>query len=556
MQCPYCQTENRDDRGVCYACEKDLSMLRLAVNKAKHHYNLALEHAERGRINEGIEELHNALDLDRKFVNAHVVLGTLYAKRNEFDKARESWNAALALAPELSKAHTYLERLQTVQKSLPRVRRLQIAVVIMFAFVVMLACGFGYFLYSGQGRGTIRQANRAFEQGRYNSALVLLNHVKSQTRAGSLANSAALALQSAIMTDMSQRLRSIQDLKHHEEFEAALTAIADLENHEPDKGTSAALAMIRDDINHYYQQKIEQMYDQYLQGAVAYSDLNTRVQEFLRLYPNLPDKDVLSSYMERAREVEVERRLDSIRDGFQEKHDVNAVVSQLQNLSAEYPGSEALQKGRRQIVDEILSWMMLEQFQALMDNSDYAGAHAMLQRISEVASEFKDVVDISGPLDLAERVLADAEKTDSLKQAEKLIQDAEYDGAEDIIIDLMASTDLSTGELEMVDSLMNEIDQQSLLSEIKHMKDREQRYLTLRISDADASQTLSVYKSAGGRLEKLNAADRIVLLSAATASAIKTGDRALANKLIARLEEEKPPKATLDALRKLLKRKP
>ena len=34
MLCPYCQTENRDDREACYYCKKDLSMLRLIVNKA------------------------------------------------------------------------------------------------------------------------------------------------------------------------------------------------------------------------------------------------------------------------------------------------------------------------------------------------------------------------------------------------------------------------------------------------------------------------------------------------------------------------------------------
>ncbi|MEI7634808.1 MAG: hypothetical protein WCK47_11085 [bacterium] len=556
MQCPYCQTENRDDRAACYACEKDLSMMRLAVNKAKHHYNLALEHAERGRVNEGIEELHNALDLDRKFINAHVVLGTLYAKRNEFDKARESWNAALALMPELAKARSYLDRLQTVQSSLPLVRRLRGALVVMIAFVVMLAGGLGYYVYSGYGRSSIRLAHKAFESGRYNTALVLLNRVKLQTRPDSLAHATALALQSAIMADMNQRLKTIQDLKRHDEFEAALTAIADLESHEPDNSTSASLAMIRDDINHYYQQKIEQMYDQYLKGAVVYSDLNTRVQEFLRLYPNLPEKDALASYMERAREVEVERRLDSIRNEFLEKHDANDVVSRLQNLSAEYPGAEALKNGRRQLVDEILSWMMLEQFQALMDSGDYAGARSMLKHIAELASEFKDVVDISGPLDLAMRVLTDTEKTGHLKQAEKLIADGEFEDAEDVIFNLMADTELTTGERELVNSLMSEIDQRILVAGLKRLKEREQRYLALRITDTEASQTLSFYRTISEeQLVKMEAPDRMILLSAATAAAIKADDRALAGKLFARIEQEKPPKAKLDALRKILKRK-
>lgn len=69
MICPFCNTENRDDQDVCYHCNKDLSMLRLIINKAKHHYNLALEHAERGRYYEAITELNNSIELDSKNVS-------------------------------------------------------------------------------------------------------------------------------------------------------------------------------------------------------------------------------------------------------------------------------------------------------------------------------------------------------------------------------------------------------------------------------------------------------------------------------------------------------
>src|SRR6476661_8050077 len=100
MQCPFCHTENREDRERCYACDKDLSMLRLLVNKARHHYNDALEHAERNRNTEAIDELRNALDLDRRFTNAHVVLGTLYAKEGKYEEAKQCWSNALELNPE------------------------------------------------------------------------------------------------------------------------------------------------------------------------------------------------------------------------------------------------------------------------------------------------------------------------------------------------------------------------------------------------------------------------------------------------------------------------
>ena len=57
MRCPFCKTENRDDLETCYSCEKDLSMLRLIVQKARAHFNRALEFAERDRNEEAIAEL-------------------------------------------------------------------------------------------------------------------------------------------------------------------------------------------------------------------------------------------------------------------------------------------------------------------------------------------------------------------------------------------------------------------------------------------------------------------------------------------------------------------
>jgi tetratricopeptide (TPR) repeat protein len=141
MDCPFCRTVNRDEADSCYQCKKDLSMLRLVVNKAKSHFNTALEYAERDRIDEAIAELHNALDLDNTHVNSHVVLGTLYAKKEQLDKAEEQWTEALRLDPRLEKAHTYLDKLRTVRKSLPIVRRQRFYLIAFLGLAVVLATG-------------------------------------------------------------------------------------------------------------------------------------------------------------------------------------------------------------------------------------------------------------------------------------------------------------------------------------------------------------------------------------------------------------------------------
>lgn len=125
MICPYCHTDNRDDRELCYHCNRDLTMLRVIVNKAKHHYNQALEYAERDRTDDAIHELRNTLDLDGSMIDAHVVLGTLHAKKEEFARARDEWNAALALDHRLQKAHDYLNKAERAEVVFPIVRRLK-----------------------------------------------------------------------------------------------------------------------------------------------------------------------------------------------------------------------------------------------------------------------------------------------------------------------------------------------------------------------------------------------------------------------------------------------
>ncbi len=139
MICPFCNTENRDDLDQCYHCNKDLSMLRLIINKAKHHYNVALEHAERGRYYEAIVELQNVLELDSKNVNAYVVLGTIYAKQNQFDKATEYWEKALNVDNRFLKAHDYILKSEKVKESLPFIRWFKILLgTLLASFVIII----------------------------------------------------------------------------------------------------------------------------------------------------------------------------------------------------------------------------------------------------------------------------------------------------------------------------------------------------------------------------------------------------------------------------------
>ncbi len=145
MLCPYCQTENRDDRETCYHCSRDVSMLRLIVNRAKHHYNQALEHAERGRVDEAITDLNNALEVDSSIINAYVVLGTLYTRKEMFKEAREAWQQALAADHRFQKAHEYLLKAGQAEYAFPAVRRLRnlclTLAAVSLALVIVLVLG-------------------------------------------------------------------------------------------------------------------------------------------------------------------------------------------------------------------------------------------------------------------------------------------------------------------------------------------------------------------------------------------------------------------------------
>lgn len=139
MICPYCKTENRDDRAACYHCSGDLAPLRAIVNKAKNLHNDALEHAERGRAAEAISTLQTALQLDGSYVAAWVVLGTILAREGRFEEARAAWEKALSIDPRYEKCHQYLEKLDRVRETLPAVSRMKSALVWLSASVVALA---------------------------------------------------------------------------------------------------------------------------------------------------------------------------------------------------------------------------------------------------------------------------------------------------------------------------------------------------------------------------------------------------------------------------------
>lgn len=182
MRCPYCNTVNREDRDQCYHCGKDISMLRLLVNKSRHHYNVALEHAERGRFAEAASELNNALDLDSSFTQARLVLGTIYAKMDDMDRARSTWMTILESSDVQKKALEYLGRLDVVVSDRPARKWLRVFVG---ASAGLLLLAIGLFIWGAtppRGVRPLMQAAQLAGEGDWEGAYERLSFLKSQRR--------------------------------------------------------------------------------------------------------------------------------------------------------------------------------------------------------------------------------------------------------------------------------------------------------------------------------------------------------------------------------------
>jgi tetratricopeptide (TPR) repeat protein len=177
MKCPFCGTDNREDRDTCYYCGKDISMLRLLVNKSRHHFNNGLEHAERGRFKDAAAELVNALDLDSGFTQARVVLGTIYAKMEEMEQARETWRGAICRDRHLERAFEYLENVDQVIEQKPMRKWLRISISALIALGVICTLMAVFAFSTPQAWSSLETASRDIIQAKYREAEARLGTV-------------------------------------------------------------------------------------------------------------------------------------------------------------------------------------------------------------------------------------------------------------------------------------------------------------------------------------------------------------------------------------------
>ncbi len=221
MRCPNCSTENRDDRAECYHCGKDLTMLRLIVNKAKQHFNNAVEMTERQEYYEALGELATALSLNDHLIEAHVLRGSLLARMDRLVEAREAWQKALNLDPHAARASKYLLDLRSLEKSAPLFQKMHYLTYGLIGAICLLVVVSGAMLLKGDTSEVVLKENpaeqlaqkgwRAFQQNKLNEASILAQESEEvpSGRALSAAIDAKIDLEIQIL-DMMARNNNVE----------------------------------------------------------------------------------------------------------------------------------------------------------------------------------------------------------------------------------------------------------------------------------------------------------------------------------------------------------
>jgi hypothetical protein len=97
LKCPVCNSSIKSGSGSCPMCKADLTALWEIDHGPDIAYNEALALARDGNLEAARQRLHLALSLHPQHVEAHVVLGKLYAQEKDYRRAIDLWQRALEL---------------------------------------------------------------------------------------------------------------------------------------------------------------------------------------------------------------------------------------------------------------------------------------------------------------------------------------------------------------------------------------------------------------------------------------------------------------------------
>lgn len=262
-------------------------MLRLIINKAKAHYNDAVENARQEHYYEALGDLDAALELDSQLADAHVLRGTILARLERLEEAREAWERAIALDPQTAKAYQYMEQVGEVKGAAPVIRRARKAIVVSAGLVLLSLLG-SVVLIAGMrdpDAKTFQSAWTALESGDLMGARNLARELRSPDRRD--------ALEGALRGELAGRLAEASRLARSGEKERALSRLRDLAAHPVSPDTQAMIeaeiAVVRAG---YFDRQREWMTRERVDVPTlrGFHAVNTEIR---RLFPShIPDADL------------------------------------------------------------------------------------------------------------------------------------------------------------------------------------------------------------------------------------------------------------------------
>lgn len=561
MICPYCNTVNRDDREVCYHCNKDLSMLRLIINKAKHHYNLAVEHAERNRLYEALTELQNSLDLDKTNVNARVLIGTIYAKQKKMDEAIEEWEKAMAMDPAIQKAYGYIPKARKMKEAIPVFSFLKIISGVLLVCVILIVFLVVKTLRPNPAETLLNKAIKDYNSYQYSEALDKIAQFNKSYPSSPLVP-LVQKLSDSLNKDVEDFKVEILNHMYIGSYFRALDSCRKLESLNPDKGTLQFLKHIQDEAKFSLQKSIElQLADLHKSGGDS-STVQATINDYMRFFPG--DK-IINRFQEqmaslrtrdaRATQREFEQKLEQT----EKIEDIPTALAALEELNKQYPDlalkSDIQQRIRFLRENHIIA--LLAQLEQSMEKEDWAATSATLALIS--AQNTKNLPAITQRLDYIQNLMSQRQRerqqaqiTEYLKQIETAVQNNDTDNIEKLLAQ-KSEFQLSSEEIKRIDEFLNLSQIKKAYAAYEEFKAKETLENLSRLSEEEAQKTLSLIPLLKGSLpeetiQKIQ--DRIFYFSCA--AHLKMGNKEKARAIFQSMLGEYPHSPYLPLAAKLL----
>ena len=395
MRCPFCSTENRDERETCYHCNQDLSMLRLVVNKARHHYNLALEHADRGRYHEASTELQNALDLDRSLVQAHVVLGTVYSKLERFEEAEKCWQRALAINPSLDKAHQYLTNLGGSGQRVRSTHRLRLVVAALLVTTVGLIAAMIFHFLPARGTQELQEAWQSYLQDNNREAMVHLENVKAVASEPFTLRSAD-RLNQAIRKSEDDRAEAVQKAIAEEQWLEAHRLINAEMAHKPTAETEKQLNTLQALALNGIEKEMNKLFDACGNGDISYRQLSNLTKPYMIALARSENARQWESRMAELGANSKVSHLRNIKERYATEGDLPGTRMRVSQLLAEHPDFEDAKRFESDLASSEFN-VLHARFGIALSASLYDRSEEYLGRIRALAErfptpEFKELV--------------------------------------------------------------------------------------------------------------------------------------------------------------------